>query len=86
MNLRYWARRGTLSNRPPGQGSEQARRRQGGQALVLFAIFLTVIMGAAALVLDQGLLRKANHDLVNALDAGALAGVGLLTAARARSG
>ena len=41
-------------------------------------IFFTVILGAAALVLDQGLLRKANFDLYNALDAGALAGVGLL--------
>ena len=51
---------------------------QGGQALVIFAIFLTVIMGAAALVLDQGLLRKANFDLYNALDAGALAGVSML--------
>ncbi len=29
-------------------------------------------------MLDQGLLRKANFDLYNALDAGALAGVGLL--------
>jgi hypothetical protein len=46
--------------------------------LVLFSIFLTVIMGMAALVLDQGLLRKANMDLYNALDAGALAGVSLL--------
>ena len=78
MNFRYWALRGTISNRPPGRGSENGRRRQGGQALVLFAIFLTVIMGAAALVLDQGLLRKANFDLYNALDAGALAGVDLV--------
>jgi hypothetical protein len=78
MNLRYWARRGAISNRPPAQGRGRGRDRQGGQALVLFAIFLTVIMGAAALVLDQGLLRKANFDLYNALDAGALAGVSLL--------
>jgi hypothetical protein len=78
MYFRHWARRGTISNRPPEQGGERNRRRQGGQALVLFAIFLTVIMGAAALVLDQGLLRKANFDLYNALDAGALAGVSLL--------
>ena len=78
MNFHYWARRGTISNRPPDEGSQRVRSRQGGQALVIFAIFLTVIMGAAALVLDQGLLRKANFDLYNALDAGALAGVGLL--------
>ena len=78
MNFRYWARQGTLSNRPPETGARQVRDRQGGQALVLFAIFLTVILGSAALVLDQGLLRKANFDLYNALDAGALAGVGML--------
>ena len=45
---------------------------------MLFALFFTVILGAAALVLDQGMLRKSNMDLVNALDAGALAGVSLL--------
>ena len=78
MNFRYWARRGTISNRPPDEGAENVRRRQGGQTLVLFAIFFTVILGTAALVLDQGLLRKANFDLYNALDAGALAGVSLL--------
>lgn len=79
MNLRHWLRSGTFSTRPPVPGSTStARRAQGGQALVLFAIFFTVILGAAALVLDQGLLRKANYDLYNALDAGALAGVALL--------
>jgi hypothetical protein len=55
-----------------------SRRHQSGQVLALFAIFITVIMGMAALVLDQGLLRKTNLDLHNALDAGALAGVSLL--------
>jgi hypothetical protein len=79
VNFRYWARQGTISNRPPTTvGAHRARDRQGGQALVLFAIFFTVILGMAALVLDQGLLRKANFDLYNALDAGALAGVALL--------
>jgi hypothetical protein len=78
VNLLYWARQGTISKRAPEQGTDSTRRRQGGQALVLFAIFFTVILGVAALVLDQGLLRKANHDLQNALDAGALAGVSLL--------
>ena len=78
MNFHYWARRGTISNRPPEQSGERSRSRQGGQVLVLFALFFTVILGAAALVLDQGLLRKANFDLYNALDAGALAGVSLL--------
>ena len=78
-HLLYWARRGSLSVRTPGaEAASHGRRRQQGQALVLFSIFLTVIMGMAALVLDQGLLRKANMDLYNALDAGALAGVSLL--------
>ena len=76
MNFRYWAQRGTISHRTPDTGStDRARATQGGQTLVLFAIFFTVILGAAALVLDQGLLRKANYDLYNALDSGALAGV-----------
>jgi ElaB/YqjD/DUF883 family membrane-anchored ribosome-binding protein len=79
MNFRYWARQGTISNRSPETDSgARARTAQGGQALVLFALFFTVILGAAALVLDQGVLRKANYDLYNALDAGALAGVALL--------
>jgi hypothetical protein len=78
-HLLYWARRGSLSVRTPGiEATSRSRVRQQGQALVLFSIFLTVIMGMAALVLDQGLLRKANTDLYNALDAGALAGVSLL--------
>jgi hypothetical protein len=76
MNLLYWARQGLISNQAPDrQRSAQARVTQRGQTLVLFAIFFTVILGMAALVLDQGLLRKANMDLYNALDAGALAGV-----------
>ncbi len=64
MNLLFWARRGTISNRIPDEpGIAGARAVQGGQALVLFSIFLTVILGVTALVLDQGLLRKANMDL-----------------------
>jgi len=51
------------------------REHEQGQVLVLFALFFTVLLGIAALVVDQGLLRKANMDLYNALDAGALAGV-----------
>ena len=79
MNLLFWARQGAISNRPPDEGgSARTRATQGGQALVLFSIFFTVILGVAALVLDQGILRKANMDLYNALDSGALAGVALL--------
>ena len=51
-----------------------------GQAIVLFAIVLAALCGAMAIVLDVGLLRKANQDLWNSLDAGALAGVAMLPA------
>jgi hypothetical protein len=79
MNLLFWARRGIISVRPPDtRAHARSRDAQGGQALVLFAIFITVLLGVAALVLDQGLLRKANMDLQNALDSGALAGVTFL--------
>ena len=62
-----------------GVGSARsARPGQEGQALVLFTLFFTVILGMVALVLDQGMLRKTNLDLHNALDSGALAGVSLL--------
>jgi hypothetical protein len=75
-NGAHWARHGAISFRSPQAGvSTSSRTGQQGQVLVLFAIFLTVIMGTVALVLDQGILRKANMDLTNALDAGALAGV-----------
>jgi hypothetical protein len=62
----------------PEPASRSSRAGQEGQALVLFSLFFTVILGMAALVLDQGMLRKTNLDLHNALDSGALAGVGLL--------
>ncbi len=79
MNLLYWARRGSISRRQPDDATwARVRAGQSGQTLVLFAIFFTVILGVAALVLDQGMLRKANMDLANALDSGALAGVALL--------
>ena len=79
MNLLYWIRRGRISfGAPDDTTAARVRTAQGGQALVLFALFFTVILGTAALVLDQGMLRKANMDLANALDSGALAGVALL--------
>lgn len=74
-----WARHGSLTTRPYSpEAASLARSGQQGQTLVLFALFFTVILGMAALVLDQGLLRKTNLDLHNALDSGALAGVSLL--------
>jgi hypothetical protein len=54
------------------------RTGEKGQAVVLFALVMTVLLGFAALALDVGLLRKTNQDLWNALDAGALSGVQLL--------
>jgi Flp pilus assembly protein TadG len=53
----------------------QRRRGRGeGQILVLFTLVLIVLMGIAALVIDVGVLRRANQELWNATDAGALAG------------
>ena len=61
MNLIHWARQGSISLRSPDTETSARRRAgQSGQALVLFALFLTVILGAVALVLDQGMLRKGN--------------------------
>jgi len=78
-DLRRWAMHGSLSFRHfDTQAADGLRSRQAGQTLALFSIFLTVILAMSALVLDQGLLRKSNLDLHNALDSGALAGVGLL--------
>ncbi len=78
-SFRQWVQHGYLSSRPfdPDAVVDERPRHQ-GQALVLFTLFFTVILGMAALVLDQGLLRKTNLDLHNALDSGALAGVSLL--------
>ncbi len=60
----------------PRSGREQER----GQIIILFVFVLIVIMGAAAMVVDVGVLRNANQNLWNALDAGALAGASQLPA------
>ena len=85
--IRSWASPDLLPGEPTGFAESlgagalragpgrSALAGQEGQALVLFTLFFTVILGMAALVLDQGLLRKTNLDLHNALDSGALAGV-----------
>jgi hypothetical protein len=49
-------------------------RKQRGQILVLFEIMLIVVLVFAALVIDLGFLRNNRQTLVNAVDAGALAG------------
>ena len=56
------------------------RKREHGQIIVLFVFALVVIMGFAAIVIDVGVLRNANQNLWNALDAGALAGASQLPA------
>ena len=49
-------------------------RQERGQMLVLFALSLVVILAFASIVIDLGLLRNNRQTLVNALDAGSLAG------------
>ena len=55
-------------------------KQEQGQIIVLFVLAIVVIMGFAALVIDVGVLRNANQNLWNALDAGALAGASQLPA------
>ncbi len=54
------------------------RDRKPGQILVLFALVLVVILAFSALIIDVGLLRNNRNSLINAMDAGALAGGTLL--------
>ncbi len=62
--------------------SKSRRRREGeqGQIIILFVLAIVVIMGFASLAIDIGVLRNANQNLWNALDAGALAGASQLPA------
>ena len=52
----------------------QQARRERGQVIVIFAVFLVVLLGFAALVVDLGVLRNDRQTLANTMDAGALAG------------
>jgi hypothetical protein len=62
-----------------GQEAPPARRdKERGQVIVLFAFFIVVLMGLAAVVVDLGVLRNANQNLWNALDSGTLAGAASL--------
>lgn len=49
-------------------------RKEDGQSLVLFALFMLVLLGFAALVIDAGVLFSTRSQLQNAADAAALAG------------
>lgn len=55
------------------------RRSEGGQTLVIFAIFLVVLMGATAIAVDYGSLLKVRRDYQNVADAAVLAGSVFLT-------
>jgi Putative Flp pilus-assembly TadE/G-like/von Willebrand factor type A domain len=60
------------------RGSTAARDGERGQIIVLFTFFLVVILAFAAVAIDLGVLRNANQNLWNSLDAGSLAGVSQL--------
>ena len=47
---------------------------ESGSVLVMFSVFLVVMLGFSALVIDIGALRLEKSRLVNAVDAAALAG------------
>jgi hypothetical protein len=49
-------------------------RRESGQALVLAAAAMVVILGMAAMAIDVGMFLQERRDLQNAADAAALAG------------
>ena len=53
-------------------------RREGGQALVLFALALGVLLGFTALAVDVGIFLHQRRDLQNDADAAALAGAAFL--------
>ncbi len=55
------------------------RRREHGQALVLFSLFLVVLFATTGLAVDYGTWLKARRDYQNAVDPAALAGAALLT-------
>ena len=59
----------------PGGGASQ------GQILIMFALFLTVLLGAAGLSMDLGMAFSQRRAMQNAADAGALAGAKLVSRA-----
>lgn len=59
-------------------GFRSRKSGQQGQMVVIFALSIVVIMGMAALAVDVGVLKRANQELFNALDSGALAGASQL--------
>ena len=53
---------------------DKTRKKEDGEALVLFALLMVVLMGIAALVIDVGGGNVTKSKLQNAADAAALAG------------
>src|SRR5436305_5182611 len=51
----------------------RSRRAESGQAIVLIAIMLTVLIGMAAIAIDGSRAYSLRRDLQDAIDAGALA-------------
>jgi hypothetical protein len=54
-------------------------RRERGQVVVLFALFLFVFLGFAALTIDYGSWLKVRRDYQNVVDSAVLAGSGFLS-------
>ncbi len=80
MNRRY--RRWPHRNGGPWLRLSRAterREREDGQALVLFALFLSVFMLAAALTADWGFWNTVRRNYQNVADSAALAGAAYLT-------
>ena len=67
------AHRGRGERRVRGGGPLSPPRNQRGQAIVLIAIMLTVVMGMAALAIDGSRAYALRRDLQAAVDAAALA-------------
>ena len=64
----------------PGRDGRRGREGERGQVIILFTLFIVMILGFAAMVVDIGVLRNASQNLWNSLDSGALAGAAYLPA------
>lgn len=58
------------------------RRRESGQTIILFALFIGILMIIAALVIDVGSTHRERTETQYVCDAGALAGIAELLATR----
>ncbi|MGH9466967.1 MAG: DUF192 domain-containing protein [Terriglobales bacterium] len=64
----------TFRPRPPATSEPPRRRRDSGQTMVVFVLFLAVLLGVAALSADVGVVRVEQTSLQTVADAAALAG------------